>query len=145
MAVFYNNKYLDLKNGKLYEIKTLCKNKMFRTKPMDITVYKRGKDGKKVCDELKTKAINVKFKERCVDIEKNLYIGRNDTNAIVISDDPLVSRKHALIEHSKGIYYLSDLGSTNGTYLNNQPIGKNKVELKSGDVIRIGKTELSIV
>jgi pSer/pThr/pTyr-binding forkhead associated (FHA) protein len=112
---------------------------------MDITVYKRGKDGKKIHEELKTKAIQIRFKERDIEIEKNIYIGRNQTCAISIKDDPLVSRKHALIEHSKGCYLLSDLNSTNGTYLNNQPvIGGRKLELKPGDVIRIGKTEINI-
>jgi pSer/pThr/pTyr-binding forkhead associated (FHA) protein len=112
---------------------------------MDITLYKRGKDGKKIHDELKTKAIQIRFKERDIDIKKCIYIGRNATNAISIKDDPLVSRKHALIEHVNGGYFLSDLGSTNGTYLNNQPVLKNqKVPLKPGDIIRIGKTEFNI-
>ncbi len=112
---------------------------------MDITVYKRGKDGKKIQDEIKTKAIQIAFKERSVEFSKSIYIGRNKTNAICINDDPLVSRKHALIEYVKGSYFLSDCGSTNGTYLNNQPVAVfQKTELKSGDVIRVGKTELTI-
>ncbi|MFH0976019.1 MAG: FHA domain-containing protein [Spirochaetota bacterium] len=112
---------------------------------MDITVYKRAKDGKKINDEIKTKAISIKFKERSVDVVKNIYIGRNEANAISIKDDPLISRKHALIEHVKGCYYISDLCSTNGTYVNNHPVPKDqKIELKSGDVIRIGKTELRV-
>lgn len=113
---------------------------------MDITVYKRGKGGKKLHDEAKTKIIQVKFKERNIDIEKKIYIGRNMANAISIKDDPLVSRKHAVIEHVKGCYYISDLSSTNGTYVNNHPVtGSCKVSLKSEDIIRVGKTELSIV
>jgi pSer/pThr/pTyr-binding forkhead associated (FHA) protein len=112
---------------------------------MDFTVYKRGKDGKKIQGEIKTKAIQVKFKERNVELCKSIYIGRNKTNAICINDDPLVSRKHALIEYVRGCYFISDCGSTNGTYVNNQPIAVfQKVELKSGDVIRVGKTELTI-
>ena len=112
---------------------------------MDLTVYKRGKDGKKINNELKTQAIQLKFRERSVDVTKNIYIGRNDSCAISIKDDPLVSRKHALIEHTNGSYYISDCCSTNGTYVNNQPVpGDQKVEIKSGDVIRIGKTELKV-
>jgi pSer/pThr/pTyr-binding forkhead associated (FHA) protein len=113
---------------------------------MDITLYKRGKDGKKIADELKTKAIQVRFKERSVEVCKSIYIGRNKTNTIYINDDPLVSRKHALIEIVKGCCFLSDCGSTNGTYVNNQPVvGFQKIELKAGDVVRVGKTELTIV
>ena len=112
---------------------------------MDITVYKRAKNGKKINDELKTKAIQLKFRERSVDLSKNIFIGRNSSCAISIKDDPLVSRKHALIEHKDGSYYISDCCSTNGTYVNNHPVpGDKKVELKSGDVIRIGKTELKV-
>jgi pSer/pThr/pTyr-binding forkhead associated (FHA) protein len=112
---------------------------------MDITVYKRGKDGKKIHDEVKTKAIQIRFKERNIDLKKCIYIGRNETSAISIKDDPLVSRKHALIEHINGAYQLSDQNSTNGTYLNNQPVPKGqKLTLKPGDVIRVGKTEISI-
>jgi pSer/pThr/pTyr-binding forkhead associated (FHA) protein len=112
---------------------------------MDLTVYKRGKDGKKIAEDVKTKAIQVRFKERNIELCKSIYIGRNKTNSICINDDPLVSRKHALIEFVKGCYFLSDCGSTNGTYVNNQPVAVyQKIELKSGDVIRVGKTELTI-
>jgi pSer/pThr/pTyr-binding forkhead associated (FHA) protein len=112
---------------------------------MDITVYKRGKDGKKLHEELKTKAIQIRFKERDINIEKKIYIGRNKTNAISITNDPLVSRKHALIEYISGSYLLSDLNSTNGTYLNSQPVPcGRKLELKSGDVVRVGKTKINI-
>jgi pSer/pThr/pTyr-binding forkhead associated (FHA) protein len=112
---------------------------------MDITLYKRGKDGKKVHEEAKTKLIKVKFKERDIGLEKSNFIGRNKTATISIQNDPLVSRKHALIEHIKGRYFLSDLNSTNGTYINNRPVQKDeKVELASGDVIRVGKTKLNV-
>ncbi len=112
---------------------------------MDITLYKRGKDGKKIHDETKTREVRVTFRDRDVDIEKNIYIGRGESNAICIKDDPLVSRKHALIEYVKGKYYISDLDSTNGTYVNNHPVKKDeKIELFPGDIIRIGKTELNV-
>ena len=112
---------------------------------MDKTIYKRGKDGKKVEEELKSRVARLKFKNRSVDINKKIYIGRSETNDIVVKDDPLASRKHALIEKIKENYYISDLGSTNGTYLNNNPIVKNKmIKLESGDVIKVGKTEFVI-
>ena len=113
---------------------------------MEITLYKRGKYGKKIHEETKTRSIKVRFKNRRLDLEKCIYIGRNKTNTICIHDDALVSRKHAIIEHIKGKYYLSDLDSTNGTYINNFPVQKDqRIELISGDVIRVGKTELTVV
>jgi len=113
---------------------------------MDKTLYKRDKDGKKIEKEMLTKIAHLKFKNRSVKINKKIFIGRNDTNDIAIKDDPLVSRKHALIEKIKNFYYVSDMESTNGTYVNNNPIIKNqKIKLNNGDIIRIGKTEFKIL
>lgn len=110
---------------------------------MDITIYKRGKNGKKIGEKIATKSVNIKFKDRSVNIEKQIFIGRSDSNDIAIKDDPLISRKHATIEKIKDVYYISDLGSTNGTYVNKNPVQKDqKMRLKAGDVIKVGKTEL---
>ena len=111
---------------------------------MDSTIYKRGEGGKKVISEKKTKAINVKFKDRNVEIEKRIYIGRSATNKIRIQDDPLVSRRHAVIEKTGEDYIIKDLGSTNGTYLNNNPVPAQGKALKPGDEIRVGKTKLRL-
>jgi len=112
---------------------------------MEITLYKRAKDGEKIHKETKTRSVKIKFKERDINLEKSIYIGRNKTCAICINNDPLISRKHALIEHIKGKYYISDLDSTNGTYVNNHPVKKNeKIELFPGDIIKVGKTRLNV-
>lgn len=65
-----------------------------------------------------------------------ISIGRHDGNDIVINDS-FVSHEHACITRYKHGYWLTDLHSTNGTYLNNQPV-KEEVQLKTGDLIRIG-------
>jgi len=49
------------------------------------------------------------------------YIGRSTVNDIVIND-PTISQRHASIEYSRSGVFLSDLGSTNGTYVAGQPI-----------------------
>ncbi len=66
-------------------------------------------------------------------------IGRALDNDLVL-EGPLVSRHHAEIRQQYGRYYLADLQSTNGTYLN----GKRVVGsfLADGDRIRIGDVEL---
>ena len=52
-----------------------------------------------------------------------LSIGRSPQATVVITDDPNVSRKHALVQQeSSGEYYLSDLGSRNGTQRNGLPV-----------------------
>ena len=71
-----------------------------------------------------------------------MVIGRDDTCPIQIVDD-LVSRRHAQIntQPGRGTYRMLDLGSANGTFLNDQPIAEG-VLLDDGDIIRIGETEL---
>jgi|WetSurMetagenome_2_1015567.scaffolds.fasta_scaffold08241_3 pSer/pThr/pTyr-binding forkhead associated (FHA) protein len=68
-----------------------------------------------------------------------ISIGRLPENEIVI-DNLSVSRKHAVIAACKGGFVLRDLGSKNGTLLNDRPVSEAK--LASGDVIVIGKYEI---
>jgi pSer/pThr/pTyr-binding forkhead associated (FHA) protein len=68
-----------------------------------------------------------------------LSIGRLPENDIVI-DNLSVSRKHAVIFSRTDGYALRDLGSKNGTLLNEKPVSEAK--LASGDVIAIGKYEI---
>lgn len=67
-----------------------------------------------------------------------LSIGRNPRSTVVLGDDPMVSRKHALVQRgSSGDYYLSDLGSRNGTTRNGVPV-TSPVALNDGDEFTIG-------
>ncbi|SHJ95911.1 FhaA domain-containing protein [Desulforamulus aeronauticus] len=65
--------------------------------------------------------------------------GRRDTCDIIINDTG-VSRRHAQVEKIGGRYWLTDLNSTNGTFVNGLPI--DKMELSTGDVITVGNTVL---
>ncbi len=69
-------------------------------------------------------------------------IGRSVESPIFL-DDVTVSRKHALIELRNGAFALKDLGSLNGTYLNNQSI--SDAALVSGDEIQIGKFHMLFI
>lgn len=65
-------------------------------------------------------------------------IGRDPTCDIVVVD-PYVSRFHAKILYRDGKWFIEDLGSKNGTYINGEDIrGKGAVELKEGIEIVIG-------
>ncbi|MDQ6693336.1 MAG: DUF3662 and FHA domain-containing protein [Chloroflexota bacterium] len=68
-----------------------------------------------------------------------LTIGRGLDNELVI-DDPRVSRHHAQVTFRHSHYLLRDLRSTNGTFVNNQPV--EAVVLASGDLLSIGGFEL---
>ena len=68
----------------------------------------------------------------------SLSIGRSPQATVVLTDDPNVSRKHALVQReSSGEYYLSDLGSRNGTTRNGVPVTA-PVPLRDGDSFMIG-------
>ncbi|MGH9946333.1 MAG: FHA domain-containing protein [Pyrinomonadaceae bacterium] len=66
-------------------------------------------------------------------------IGRTTDNFISFPDDPNVSRFHAEIENRDGEYCLIDLGSSNGTTVNDERV-KGEKYLSSGDVIVLGGT-----
>jgi pSer/pThr/pTyr-binding forkhead associated (FHA) protein len=112
----------------------------------DETVYKRDEKGRAIARKLKPKGMRIRFKNKSVNINRIITIGRDAKNDIVITNDPLVSRRHALIEQEGEDYYFMDKGSTNGSYLNNNPVPRAvRVRIHSGDVITVGKTKLEIL
>jgi two-component system, cell cycle response regulator len=68
--------------------------------------------------------------------ETEFTIGREEGNHIVVDLDN-VSRRHAMIIRKQGRMLVKDLGSTNGTYLNDQEV-KQETALRSGDLIKVG-------
>jgi FHA domain/DUF1707 SHOCT-like domain len=66
----------------------------------------------------------------------SVVIGRSRACGCVLGD-PSVSRKHALIRHGEGAWWLSDLGSMNGTYVNGPRI-VDDVEIRPGDEVWFG-------
>lgn len=79
--------------------------------------------------------------------KRYLFIGRGSADNDLVLSCSFVSKHHAVIElvESENTdcgaeIYLQDLGSTNHTYVNDQPI--SRVLLQDGDVIRIGKNTL---
>jgi pSer/pThr/pTyr-binding forkhead associated (FHA) protein len=112
----------------------------------DETIYKRDEKGKKVSKSLHPKHMRIRFKDKDIDVNRLITIGRDPKSDIVVKDDPLVSRKHALIEKEGSHYYIMDKGSTNGSYLNNNPLPRcERVRISPGDVIIVGKTKLEIL
>ena len=68
-------------------------------------------------------------------------IGRDPASTVPL-DDPTVSRNHALIRMvGREQYYLMDVGSRNGSFLNDRRVSTPKL-LQSGDVIAIGSSSL---
>ena len=69
-------------------------------------------------------------------------IGRGDRCAIRLQDT-YVSQVHARLYGENGAWYVEDLGSTNGTLLNDRRV-EAPVEVHAGDVLKIGKTVLEL-
>lgn len=65
-------------------------------------------------------------------------IGRRLDAAFPIQDER-ASRDHAAIDYKKGHFVIADLGSTNGTFLNNKAVTE-QIYIKEGDMIRIGSS-----
>jgi type VI secretion system FHA domain protein len=76
-----------------------------------------------------------------------VYIGRALGNDIVLPDvEKRVSSKHARIDRGREAYELVDLGSTNGTFLNDKKVRANtNTPLKNGDQILVGLYYLRFV
>lgn len=73
---------------------------------------------------------------------KRLHIGRYPSNTIALSD-PLVSGVHAVLEETGSGWWIEDLGSTNGTWLNGKRVHSSL--LLAEDVIRIGGCTLRLL
>lgn len=67
---------------------------------------------------------------------EQLTIGRKADNDLVI-DNPAVSGHHAKVARVQAVYFLEDLGSTNGTFINEKKVDKK--QLRDGDRVTIGK------
>jgi pSer/pThr/pTyr-binding forkhead associated (FHA) protein len=70
-------------------------------------------------------------------------IGRSSGAALELSD-PEVSRRHARLELARGVLYLCDLGSSNGTFLNGKMLGDEGIELRVGDDVDVGNTRITV-
>lgn len=95
-----------------------------KAKPPVIVVV-RDRNGKKL-ESLKLKA--------------PLRIGRDESCEIRPPDEYL-SNFHARLYPKNGMWYVEDLGSTNGTYVNRQRL-TGPLEVHHGDRVRVGTTEL---
>ena len=80
------------------------------------------------------------IKELKID-QNEIIIGRDSGNDVQI-DNVAVSREHAKIIRDQNYYFIEDLNSTNGTFVNGKRI--NKKFLKENDEISIGKHSLQI-
>lgn len=72
----------------------------------------------------------------------NFLIGR-DPQCHLRPSSPMISKKHCALIVKDGKVYLKDYGSTNGSFVNDQPV-KNAVQLKHGDKLKIGPLHFEV-
>ena len=82
--------------------------------------------------------------EESYEISENEVIGRGKKCDISIADRYL-STKNSRIFKSSGKFYLEDLDSTNGTFLNGEPLSDVAMELLDGDKITVGRINFLFV
>ena len=70
------------------------------------------------------------------DLAPQTTIGRGPTSTIMLTDN-FISGENTRLWNRNGIWYVQDAGSTNGTYVNNQP-AHNPLPAKNGDIIQVG-------
>ena len=97
-------------------------------------VSRVGKDDPSKPMILRIYPVDAGAKLRSIDSDQ-LVFGRNEDCEVVI-DENLASRRHAKIVRKGDGWFLVDLGSTNGTWVNEEKVQIH--ELKSGDRIRVG-------
>lgn len=76
-------------------------------------------------------------------LEPVTRVGRHPESTITF-DEPFVSGEHAELAYDNGRWWLRDLGSTNGTFLNGTPVTV-ATGVWPGDVVQFGRIKLQFV
>jgi two-component system cell cycle response regulator len=105
------------------------------TEPRDVPPAAGGED----CLVIIFAAVPTDFGRRHVLKHPLTTIGRGRDNDIALQSDA-VSRRHAMLERRGMDIVVTDLGSTNGTFVNDEPTRLKESRLKRGDLLRIGDT-----
>ncbi|NLB80329.1 MAG: FHA domain-containing protein [Clostridiaceae bacterium] len=78
-------------------------------------------------------------------LDKEILIIGRDAECDISIDDLYLSARHVKLYYNEGEWYIVDLKSTNGTYINGIKMGKKQLILDSEDKIRIGQLEFLVV
>ena len=75
----------------------------------------------------------------------NLEIGRSPTAQVSLPEVPSLSRSHARLRFAGNRVVLEDLGSRNGTFVNDRQVQGGPVELRSGDRFQVGSVHFKFL
>lgn len=108
------------------------------------TIYSDSAVGQRLFKVRPPGTMFIVFQGRKVPITSRITVGRDPGNKIEL-DDTLASRHHAVIQKVADDFFVKDLKSTNGTFVNGRLVPPGKyVRLRPEDIILIGRTELSL-
>ena len=79
---------------------------------------------------------------RSFDLDAITTLGRDVNNAIVV-EDPFASGEHAVLTYRGRSWYVEDLGSTNGTFVNGRAVA-SVAPLGFGDEVSIGQVRMRL-
>ena len=77
-----------------------------------------------------------------IDPSQSIIMGRSPSNNIYLKDRN-VSRAHCLVRVENDECILEDLGSTNGTFVNDQRV--TELKLEQGDIVRVGLNRFNLL
>ncbi len=78
-------------------------------------------------------------------LESDVVIIGRDPDCTISIDDLYMSAQNTQLWFEDGEWYIADMGSTNGTYINGEKMEDEPLILDGGDKIRIGQVEFLIV
>jgi pSer/pThr/pTyr-binding forkhead associated (FHA) protein len=81
---------------------------------------------------------------RIFELGDEVTMGRSSGCAVPLEDDTFTSSVHARVFYRGGEFWLEDLGSTNGTWLNDDRLTDGPMRLQRGDRLKVGSTTLEV-
>lgn len=101
--------------------------------------------GKRLDDMIKDDDRMLVFCGKRVPMVGKLVVGR-DPGCDIVIDNKLVSKRHAMIQKIKNDFFITDLDSTNGTFVNAERVPSGKyLKIEPGDRIKVGKIVLNFM
>jgi len=92
------------------------------------------------------KIVRTKDNSAMIINKQYFIIGKSSATDFTISDNKTISRSHATIIHQNNEYFISDNGSSNGTWVNNNKVEKlEKIKLNNRDIITLSSEKETFV
>lgn len=80
--------------------------------------------------------------EHILPLSEVISLGRNPDNTFILTDD-VISAHHATVTYQNGVWWIADLDSTNGTFLNEIPVHA-PTPLDYGDIVSLGNIQFRL-